>query len=122
MHYLQSYPKEKEKTKMSNTKEFWIVNSWFELALENGLPKSYCMYVFGADVNEFKLADDDVKYHVIEKSAYNQAIKERDKVLAALEELAESVDDSLLLDENLHKDWDKLREAVIKARKVIGEV
>lgn len=45
--------------------------------------------------------------------------KERDKLHTALESLADTVDDSLLLDEALAEDWDKLRNAVVEARKAL---
>lgn len=40
----------------------------------------------------------------------------------ALIKMSDSVDESLLLDEDLHKDWDKLRNEVIDAKKALKEI
>ncbi len=46
-------------------------------------------------------------------------IKERDELKSALAKLADTVDDSLLLDEDLHHDWGVLRAAVVVAREAL---
>lgn len=48
------------------------------------------------------------------------AHKRIDELRVALKNLSDTVDESLLLDENLAEDWDVLRESVIRARKTLG--
>lgn len=48
-------------------------------------------------------------------------LMERNKLEKALREFADTIDESLLLDESLDDDWDKLRQVVVKARKHLGE-
>ena len=68
------------------------------------------------------------KYHVIEKLAYDQAIKDLElerersaKLVEAFDHLCNIVDESLLLDEDLHMAWDDLQKALIDAGKAILE-
>ena len=75
---------------MSKPKEFWIWNSWLEPTTEDPIP-TMCMYVFGTTIDELKNVNDEEKLHVIEKSAYDQALKERDEALALIGELEESL-------------------------------
>ena len=53
-------------------------------------------------------------YLIIEK-------KENTKLRAELEKFANTVDESLLLDEDLHKDWQVLRNAVVAVRKLLED-
>lgn len=63
------------------------------------------------------------KYYYNEFQFYLLECQKQDGIIEdlkkALIKLSDSVDDSLLLDEELHNDWEKLNKSVIKARKVL---
>lgn len=95
---------------MKKWKEFWIGDNHEEPCL--------CFWDHETANEEF--GPDDDLIHVIEKAAFTEAQARIERLREALEELCETVDDSLLLDEQLANDWDVLREAVIKAQKTLS--
>lgn len=54
-----------------------------------------------------------------DRDEYKQIKGENDTLKKALTRLIDTVDDSLRLDEELHKDWDTLKRAVDTARAVL---
>lgn len=60
-------------------------------------------------------------YHGQHESRY-QAIAVIEKLKAVLEKFSESVDESLLLDEELAQDWGKLRKEVETVNKILTSI